>query len=105
MQQATALAGRPHVVVATPGRLADLIKSSSEGQWNLSKVKFLVLDEADRLLSSTFAEELGYIISKIPTQRQTLLFTATVTDAIIALKEKEPASGKQKPFLHLSDQE
>lgn len=105
MEQATALAGRPHVVVATPGRLCDLIRSSSAGQWNLSKVKFLVLDEADRLLNASFAEELGFILSNLPTQRQTLLFTATVTDAIMVLRDREPAKGKQKPFLHLSDQE
>ena len=107
MQQATALAERPHVVVATPGRLCDLIKSSSAGgqQWNLSKVKFLVLDEADRMLNPTFAEELGFIIKQVPEKRQTLLFTATITDAILHLRDKEPAPGKEKPFLHLSDQE
>jgi ATP-dependent RNA helicase DDX49/DBP8 len=107
MQQATALAERPHVVVATPGRLCDLIKSSSGNgsQWNLSKVKYLVLDEADRLLNPTFAEELGFLIKQLPQQRQTLLFTATITDAIMHLREKEPVAGKEKPFLHLTDQE
>ena len=107
MQQASALADRPHVVVATPGRLCDLIKSSSGNgsQWNLSKVKYLVLDEADRLLNPTFAEELGFLIKQLPQQRQTLLFTATITDAIMHLREKEPAPAKQKPFLHLTDQE
>ena len=106
MDQAVSLAQRPHIIIATPGRLCDLIKSSSsEGQWNLSRIKFLVLDEADRLLSHTFAEELGFIIEQVPIKRQTLLFTATVTEAIMRLKEKEPAQGKERPFLHLSDQE
>jgi ATP-dependent RNA helicase DDX49/DBP8 len=105
MKQAVELASRPHVVVATPGRLCDLIRSSSQGQWNLSKVKYLVLDEADRLLHPGFAEELGFILSQLPAQKQTLLFTATITDAIMHLREKEPANGKEKPFLHLTDTE
>lgn len=105
MQQAADLSSRPHIVVATPGRLCDLMKSSSHGQWNLSKIKYLVLDEADRLLAPSFAQELGFIISAIPQQRQTLLFTATVTSAIMTLREKTPAKGKEKPFLHLTDQQ
>lgn len=50
--QAIAIAQRPHVIVATPGRLADHIRSSGEDTWcGLRRVKFLVLDEADRLLA------------------------------------------------------
>lgn len=105
MKQAVELSSRPHIVVATPGRLCDLIRSSSQGSWNLSKVKFLVLDEADRLLNPGFAEELGFILGQLPSQRQTLLFTATITDAIMHLREKEPVKGKEKPFLHLTDAE
>lgn len=105
MKQAVELSTRPHIVVATPGRLCDLIRSSSQGSWNLSKVKFLVLDEADRLLNPGFAEELGFILGQLPSHRQTLLFTATITDAIMHLREKEPAKGKEKPFLHLTDAE
>lgn len=52
---------------------------------NLSKVKFLVLDEADRLLTETFAEDLGGILEALPQKRQTLLFTATMTDAVLEL--------------------
>ncbi|EIM22525.1 DEAD-domain-containing protein [Wallemia mellicola CBS 633.66] len=100
MEQAIELQRRPHVVIATPGRFADLLKSKGE-EWNLNKVKYLVLDEADRLLSTTFAPELSEIFSHLPTKRQTLLFTATATPAIISLKDKKPAEGKQPPFVHL----
>jgi ATP-dependent RNA helicase DDX49/DBP8 len=61
-----------------------------------------VLDEADRLLSSTFAEDLGCVIDHMPKERQTLLFTATVTESILALQKRDPPPGKQKPFLYLS---
>lgn len=104
MAQATELRKRPHVVVATPGRLADLLTNSSAGEWDLSRVKYLVLDEADRLLAPSFAKELGTLISSMPTTRQTLLFTATMTDAILALRDKPPAAGKEKPFVHLSEE-
>lgn len=103
MAQATELRKRPHVVVATPGRLADLLTNSSAGEWDFSRVKYLVLDEADRLLAPSFAKELGTLIQNMPSQRQTLLFTATMTDSILALRDKPPAPGKDKPFVHLSE--
>ncbi|KAG9284182.1 hypothetical protein G9A89_022956 [Geosiphon pyriformis] len=98
MTQAIELSRRPHVVIATPGRLVDHLKSSSNAV-NLRKIRFLVLDEADRLLSSTFAENLAVIFDHIPKQRQTLLFTATMTENIIALQsaQKDPS---HQPFLY-----
>lgn len=62
-----------------------------------------VLDEADRLLTPTFAPELSFIIDQLPTQRQTLLFTATLTDAVLALQNK-PHTDPTKPkvFTHVS---
>jgi ATP-dependent RNA helicase DDX49/DBP8 len=59
-----------------------------------------VLDEADRLLTPTFAPELAYLFSQIPPKRQTCLFTATVSDAIMDLANKPPAPGKEKPFVY-----
>ncbi|KAG8926532.1 putative RNA helicase [Tulasnella sp. 418] len=103
MAQSIELNSRPHVVVATPGRLVDLLKSCSStanGEWNLGRVKFLVLDEADRLLSSTFANELKVIFGKVPKERQTCLFTATLNPAIDALAAAPPRPGKAKPFVH-----
>jgi ATP-dependent RNA helicase DDX49/DBP8 len=104
MDQANALANHPHVIVATPGRLLDLM-TNAHGQWSLSRIRFLVLDEADRLLAPSFAAELSAIIKELPVERQTLLFTATVTPSILALKDREPAPGKAKPFVHLAKQE
>ncbi|THV08617.1 DEAD-domain-containing protein [Dendrothele bispora CBS 962.96] len=99
MAQALELENRPHVVVATPGRMIDHLKTGN-GQWNLSRIKFLVLDEADRLLSSTFASDLAYLFSILPKDRQTCLFTATITPSIDALANATPRPGKEKPFIH-----
>ncbi|KAG2077476.1 DEAD-domain-containing protein [Suillus decipiens] len=99
MTQALELGGHPHVVVATPGRIVDHLRSSN-GEWNLSRVKFLVLDEADRLLTSTFSPELKFLFETLPSDRQTCLFTATLTEAIESLVEAAPRPGKAKPFVH-----
>ncbi|KAL7416905.1 DEAD-domain-containing protein [Mrakia frigida] len=97
--QAQAMCARPHVVVATPGRLVDLLRSSG-GEWGLDRVQTLVLDEADRMLTPTFAPDLAYLFSRMPVDRQTCLFTATESDAIRTLEEKEPRAGKDKIFVH-----
>lgn len=103
MEQAKQLKTKPHFVIATPGRLAQHIEMSGEDTINgLRRVKYLVLDEADRMLTKTFAEDLEICMNVLPdsSKRQTLLFTATVTDAVRALKEKPPAEGKKEPFMH-----
>jgi ATP-dependent RNA helicase DBP3 len=63
-----------HIVVATPGRLNDLI---GDGSADLSKAEYVVLDEADRMLDKGFEEAIRQIISQTPKARQTLMFTAT----------------------------
>jgi len=63
-----------HIVVATPGRLLDLI---SEGYCKLGQVSFLVLDEADRMLDMGFEKPIRAILKEIPEKRQTLMFSAT----------------------------
>ncbi|XP_023333384.1 probable ATP-dependent RNA helicase DDX49 [Eurytemora carolleeae] len=75
IMQSKDLDKRPHVVIATPGRLADHIENNST--FSLSKIKYLVMDEADRLLEGGFDGQLSEIISALPKNRQTLLFTAT----------------------------
>ncbi|KAF8842294.1 DEAD-domain-containing protein [Paxillus ammoniavirescens] len=102
MTQALELDSRPHVVVATPGRIVDHLKSSS-GDWDLSRVKFLVLDEADRLLTQTFAPELAYLFDTLPSDRQTCLFTATLTPSVETLASVGPKPGKLKPFFHRTE--
>ncbi|KAJ1929584.1 putative RNA helicase, partial [Linderina macrospora] len=99
VNQALQLSRRPHIVVATPGRLADHIESSANAV-HFQKVKFLVLDEADRLLTETFAPDMAVIMNAIPRDRQTLLFTATMTPSILQLREKP---SKQPAFTHLCD--
>ena len=106
MVQALALSRQPHVVVATPGRLADHLRSTDTV--HVGKIKFLVphamyfminfslsisflfpqvLDEADRLLEKSFEDDLSVIFDSIPEKRQTLLFSATLTDNLNRLKD------------------
>ncbi|CAB4015760.1 probable ATP-dependent RNA helicase DDX49 [Paramuricea clavata] len=80
MTQSLALAKQPHVVIATPGRCADHLTSTDT--FNLRRIKYLVLDEADRLLEDTFAADLEVIFSHVAEKRQTLLFSATLNDTI-----------------------
>jgi ATP-dependent RNA helicase DBP3 len=65
---------KAHIVVATPGRLNDLI---GDGSADLSNANYVVLDEADRMLDKGFEEPIRQIISQTPKKRQTLMFTAT----------------------------
>jgi ATP-dependent RNA helicase RhlE len=82
--QMMALRGGADLVVATPGRLLDLVEKNA---LRLSSVETLVLDEADRLLSLGFAEELARILNLLPEQRQNLLFSATFPPGVLALTE------------------
>ncbi|MBQ0739716.1 DEAD/DEAH box helicase, partial [Aquimarina celericrescens] len=68
----------PQLLVATPGRLLDIIK---KGALSLKDIAYLVLDEADELLNG-LKEEVGHILKATPQQRRTLLFTATTTGAL-----------------------
>ena len=70
------------ILVATPGRLIDYLK---RGNLNLSQVKMLVLDEADRMLDMGFIDDVKLISRHLPKQRQTLLFTATLDEQITQL--------------------
>jgi ATP-dependent RNA helicase DDX49/DBP8 len=104
-EQALALSQKPHVVIATPGRLAEHINVSGEDTIRgLRRVRFVVLDEADRLLASgsgSMLPDVELIMSVLPPpiERQTLLFTATVTPEVRALKEMPPKPGKGSPFV------
>lgn len=103
IKQTLELQKKPHFVIATPGRLADHINSSGEeAVAGLRRIKHLVFDEADRLLSSSFAPDLEVIMSTVPAaeKRQTLLFTATVTDAVRSLKDAPVKPGKKPVFIH-----
>lgn len=78
-KQIKALKSGAHIVVGTPGRLLDLIKRKA---LKLNHVETLILDEADEMLNMGFLEDIESIISRVPEDRQTLLFSATMPDAI-----------------------
>ena len=73
---------RPTIVIATPGRLLDL---TERGAIDLSTIEVLVLDEADRMLDMGFLPAIRRVLAKLPTKRQTLLFSATMSSSIESL--------------------
>jgi ATP-dependent RNA helicase DeaD len=79
-KQIRALAGGINIVVGTPGRIIDLLK---RGILNLSYVKIVVLDEADRMLDMGFIEDIEYILARTPSNRQTSLFSATIDQTVM----------------------
>ena len=103
--QALELSRRPHVVIATPGRLADHINVSGEDTiCGLRRVRFVVLDEADRLLTSgpgSMLPDVETCLEVLPpsSERQTCLFTATVTEEVRALKEMPRTKAKPPVFV------
>lgn len=83
-QQLAGLRNGAHIVVGTPGRLLDLAK---RGRLDLSAVRFVVLDEADEMLSMGFIEDVEALLAQTPTERQTALFSATLPKRIMQLAE------------------
>ncbi|XP_060562332.1 probable ATP-dependent RNA helicase DDX47 [Ruditapes philippinarum] len=91
MNQALMLAKKPHIIVATPGRLVDHLENTKG--FNLRSLKFLVMDEADRILNMDFEQEVDKILKVIPRERRTYLFSATMTKKVAKLQRaslKEP---------------
>jgi ATP-dependent RNA helicase DDX18/HAS1 len=84
------LSGNIRIIVATPGRLLDHMENTKN--FDYSKINMLIIDEADKILKIGFEEEIKEIIKKIPKNRQTLLFSATITpkvEDLITLSVKE----------------
>eukprot|EP00347_Sterkiella_histriomuscorum_P007721 403347814 len=84
VSQAIALSKNPHVVIGTPGRMADHL-ANTKG-FHLKKLKFLIFDEADRLLSMDFEKQINLILTQIPKSRNTYLFSATMTSKVQKLQ-------------------
>lgn len=84
-RQIRALRARPQIVVATPGRLLDHMRRKT---LRLNSVSFVVLDEADEMLNMGFIEDIEKVLEQTPPERQTMLFSATMPEAIqkLALK-------------------
>lgn len=79
-EQESVLKSRPDVIIATPGRFIDHMRNSAS--FTVDTLEILVLDEADRMLEDGFADELNEILTTIPKSRQTMLFSATMTDRV-----------------------
>ncbi len=80
--QIQALSRQPHIIIATPGRLNDHLQQKTA---NLKNVKIVVLDEADRMLDMGFAPQIKRIFQTLPSQRQTMLFSATIPAEIMKM--------------------
>jgi len=84
-KQIKALKDKPQIVVGTPGRVLDLI---GRKVLKVGKIKWLVLDEADEMLNMGFKDELDNILETTPKEKRTLLFSATMPDAVLKIARK-----------------
>ena len=103
--QFEALASRPDIIVATPGRLMHHIREIST--FKLKGCKYLVFDEADRLFEMGFAEQLNEIVRECPEERQTLLFSATMPKQLIQFSRaglKDPQLVRLETDAKMSDE-
>jgi superfamily II DNA/RNA helicase len=98
-------AARSHILVATPGRLEDLL---ARGAFTLNRVRMLVLDEADRMLDMGFRPAIDRIVAACPDARQTLFFSATLDGEAGRIAERyatDPAMHQQGPAKRRSNAE
>lgn len=84
VSQAIALGKKPHIIVATPGRLLDHLENTKG--FSLRNLKYLVLDEADRLLDLDFGPILDKVLKVLPRERKTYLFSATISSKVESLQ-------------------
>jgi ATP-dependent RNA helicase DDX27 len=96
-EQENTLRQRPDIIIATPGRFIDHMRNSAA--FAVDTLEILVLDEADRMLEDGFADELNEILTTIPKSRQTMLFSATMTDTV----DKLIRVGLNKPVRLMVD--
>lgn len=102
-QQANAIRNGVDVLVATPGRLLDLM---DQGIVKLNNIEYFVLDEADNMLDMGFIHDIKKVIAKLPTKRQSLFFSATMPDNIVGLSRtilKNPVKVDVSPISSTAD--
>lgn len=106
MTQSIVLAKKPHIVIATPGRLVDHLENTKG--FSLKTIRYLVMDEADRILNMDFEEEVNKMLGIIPKDRITYLYSATMTQKVQKLQRaslKDPVrvevSGKYQTVEQL----
>ena len=90
--QMEALQNTVHIVVGTPGRMIDHLR---RGTMLLDRVKFAVLDEADRMLDMGFRDEMDFILSRTPEGRQTAMFSATMPSEVLTLASRHMHAPKE----------
>lgn len=98
VSQALQLGKKPHIIIATPGRLVDHLENLKG--FNLKAIKYLVMDEADRILNMDFEVELDKILKVLPRERRTFLFSATMTKKV---KKLQRASLKDPVKVEVSN--
>jgi ATP-dependent RNA helicase DeaD len=96
-RQIKALRRGVHIVIGTPGRVLDHIQRKT---LKLDGVKMLVLDEADEMLDMGFREDIEFILSRVPAQKQTVLFSATMPQPIIKLTKKYQQNPQMVKTVH-----
>lgn len=89
-EQIRSLSRGVHIAVGTPGRLCDLVR---RGKLDLSEIRFLVLDEADEMLKMGFIDDIEWLLSHTPAERQTALFSATMPRQIEEIANRHMRSG------------
>lgn len=107
-RQMRSLKTHPHVIIGTPGRIIDHLTQKS---LHFSNVKMLVLDEADRMLDMGFAPQIKRILESVPSERQTMLFSATMPSAIhklastyLSLPERVEVARSGTPAEHIEQE-
>lgn len=96
-RQIVALKKRPQIVIGTPGRIMDHMRRST---LKLANISMLVLDEADEMLSMGFQEDLDVILQKTPADKQTVLFSATMSKSILEITKKYQKNPEHIKITH-----
>jgi len=91
---------KAHIIVATPGRLLDHVNRKTI---DISKIRFLILDETDKMLDMGFIDDVERIISKCSKKRQTLMFSATVSDEVYRIAKRHQKHSQIKKTKSMVD--